>query len=174
MIDNDARQQKIRERTVGILTAMVMVLVAAAAALVITNPVESQDVPAEDMTAVAPLSTTQPFYVLLIGSDSRKGTALYTGSTKDHAQVDQHSDIMTLVRVDPTKHQLTLVTVPRDTVLNGTTRKINDSLISGNPEETVGDVEKLTGVHIDYYMMTTFASYETIVDSWAGLRRTCM
>ena len=30
-----------------------------------------------------------PFYVLLIGSDSRKGTALYTGKASDHAQLDQ-------------------------------------------------------------------------------------
>lgn len=41
-----------------------------------------------------------PFYVLLIGSDSRKGTALYTGKASDHAQLDQHADVITLVRVD--------------------------------------------------------------------------
>lgn len=168
MVD-EARQQKMRDRTVGILASLVIVLIAAAAVLIVITPDEVQDVAPEDMTAAAPLPSAQPFYVLLIGSDSRKGTALYTGSAKDHAQVDQHSDIMTLVRVDPTAHQLTLVSVPRDTVLNGTTRKINDSLISGNPEETVGDVEELTGVHIDYYMMTTFTSYESIVDALGGV-----
>ena len=57
-----------------------------------------------------------PFYVLLIGSDSRKGTALYTGKASDHAQLDQHADVITLVRVDPANYQITLVTVPRDTV----------------------------------------------------------
>ena len=36
---------------------------------------------------------TEPLYVLLIGSDSRKGTALYTGKSNEHAQVNQHSDI---------------------------------------------------------------------------------
>ena len=60
---------------------------------------------------------TEPFYVLLIGSDSRKGTALYTGKSDSHAQVDQHSDVMTLLRVDPVNYVLTFVTIPRDTQL---------------------------------------------------------
>ena len=45
-----------------------------------------------------------------------QGTALYTGKKTDHAQVDQHADVMTLVRVDPETYTITLVSIPRDTV----------------------------------------------------------
>lgn len=110
-----------------------------------------------------------PLYVLLIGSDSRKGTALYTGKASDHAQLDQHSDIMTLVRVDPATYTVTLVTVPRDTVLAGESRKINDALTSGDPEQVVDKVEQLTGVGVDYYMLTTFTAFEDLIDALGGV-----
>lgn len=112
----------------------------------------------------------EPFYVLLIGSDSRKGTALYTGKANEHAQVDQHSDIMTLLRVDPYKPQLTLVTIPRDTVLEGSDTKINDALAADNdPQAVVAEVEKLTGVEIPYYMMVTFMGFERLIDDIGGV-----
>lgn len=112
----------------------------------------------------------EPFYVLLIGSDSRKGTALYTGKPQEHAQVDQHSDIMTLVRIDPETYTITLLTIPRDTVLPGETDKINSHLVSGNPEEVVEAAEKLTGVEISYYMMTTFTTFQNLVNDLGGIR----
>lgn len=112
----------------------------------------------------------EPFYVLLIGSDSRKGTALYTGKANEHAQVDQHSDIMTLLRVDPYRPQLTLVTIPRDTVLEGSDTKINDALAADNdPQAVVAEVEKLTGVEIPYYMMVTFMGFERLIDDIGGV-----
>ncbi len=111
---------------------------------------------------------TEPFYVLLIGSDSREGTALYTGKD-DGESSDHRADVITLMRVDPVNYIITLVTVPRDTVLNGETIKINDSLLGNKPENTVSEVEKLTGIEIDYYMVTSFASYEFLVDALGGV-----
>lgn len=108
------------------------------------------------------------FYALLIGSDSRKGTALYTGKPSEHAQVDQHADVMTLVRVDPFDHAITLLSIPRDTAPGGGS-KINDSLLSGNPEDVVAAAEALTGVSIDYYFMTNFIDFENLVDGANGV-----
>lgn len=112
---------------------------------------------------------TEPFYVLLIGSDSRKGTALYTGKSDSHAQVDQHSDVMTLLRVDPVNYVLTFVTIPRDTQLEGDDGKICDSLKEGEPELVVEAAEALTGVQIDYYMMVGFVGFEDLVDDMLGV-----
>lgn len=130
------------------------------------NPVRDSLVAGEEAQDAV---TADPFYVLLIGSDSRKGTALYTGNATEHAQVDQHSDIMTLVRVDPTAYVLTLLSVPRDTQLAGEEGKINDSFLQGKPEETVKAVERLTGASIDYYMMTTFMGFESLVNALGGV-----
>lgn len=123
-------------------------------------PTEEEEAAAEAM---------KPFYVLLIGSDSRKGTALYTGKASEHAQLDQHSDVMLLVRVNPAVYKLTIVSIPRDTQLMGTTGKINDSLLNNNPEEVVSSVEKLTGVDISYYLMTDFVRFEQLIDDVGGV-----
>ena len=115
------------------------------------------------------LSDTEPFYVLLIGSDSRKGTALYTGRSSEHAQVDQHSDIMTLVRVDPVEYKITLVTIPRDTKMPGGDGKINDALLDNDPDKVVSAVENLLNVSISGYLMTDFASFPKFIDELGGL-----
>lgn len=110
-----------------------------------------------------------PFYILLIGSDSRKGSALYTGKATEPSQVDQYSDVMTLLRVDPRTYQLTLLTIPQDTRLLGSAETLNASLTGGNPTQVVEAVEALTGLTIDYYMMTTFTAFEGLVDALGGV-----
>ncbi len=112
---------------------------------------------------------TEPYYVLLIGSDSRRGTALYTGKSNQHAQTEAHSDIMTLVRVDPVTYKITLVTVPRDTKLDSSDEKINETLAQEGPELTVKAVEELCGVSIPYYVMTTFSGFVQLVNGLGGV-----
>lgn len=124
-----------------------------------------QEIPSPNQVEVP----TKPFYVLLIGSDTRKGTALYTGKPTEHAQVDQHSDIMTLVRVDPKDYKISLLTIPRDTVIKGENDKINSSLLSNNPQDVVQAVKRLTGLEADYYMMTTFTAFEDLIDALGGV-----
>ena len=123
----------------------------------------------DDVDIAQTVQTDQPFYVLLIGSDSRKGTALYTGKENEHAQVDQHSDIMTLMRVDPTTYAITLITVPRDTVIPGQKAKINDALLDNDPRKVVDAVAELTGVRADFYMMIGFTTFEKLIDAMGGV-----
>ena len=123
----------------------------------------------EEEVVIAPEAPTEPFYVLLIGSDTRKGTALYTGKPTEHAQVDQHSDVMTLVRVDPQEYTISLLTIPRDTVVSEGSEKINCALLGDDPEEVVQAVAELTGLKADYYMMTTFGLFADLVDALGGV-----
>ena len=125
------------------------------------------EVEIEDIPEASALQRT--FYVLLIGSDTRKGTALYTGKASDHAQVDQHSDIMTLVRVDPQAHSISLLSIPRDTVVTGQTSRINDALLKNKPKDVVEAVAELTGLKADYFMMTTFVTFERFIDAIGGI-----
>lgn len=114
-------------------------------------------------------NASEPFYVLLIGSDSRKGTALYTGRASEHSQVDQHSDIMTLVRVDTATHTITLVTIPRDTRMPGNTNKINDALLTNDPEQVTAAVSELTGVQVTGYIMTDFLTFPQLINDLGGV-----
>ena len=155
-------------RAAAIVSACVVAFAGAFLGLVL---VLDHIAPSQDPGEI-PVATKAPdktFYVLLIGSDTRKGTALYTGKASDHAQVDQHSDIMTLMRVDPRRYKISFLTIPRDTVITGEQDKINNALLQNDPEAVVDAVERLTGLRADYYMMTTFATFANLIDALGGI-----
>ena len=156
-----------RNAVIGVVGVVVFaVLFLATVTILDSLPVGSANQEIEVATVEAP---TEPLYVLLIGSDSRKGTALYTGRANEHAQIDQHSDIMTLMRIDPQTYTITFVTIPRDTVMSGGTGKINNALLNNDPSEVVEAVEKLTGVDVARYMMVNFTTFADLVDALGGI-----
>lgn len=162
------RRQHIAARVLCVLMAL---LVALAAVLLYTGIGEGSLSTNGVHDSTETVKPNKPFYVLIIGSDSRKGTALYTGDEKDHAQVDQHADVITLMRVDPKKYRVTLVTVPSNTLMKNKSANapdngvLADTLLSDDPEEVVSAVEGLTGVNIPYYMEVSFTGFEEVVDS---------
>lgn len=165
------KRQRVRAAaTLGVLALFMTAFLLAARLLI---PVDGPAIDGVDSAIDGLVSdeavAVDPFYALLIGSDSRRGTALYTGKANEHAQVDQHSDVMMLVRVDPATYTITLVSIPRDTQLQGDKGKINDSLRNNKPEEAVAAAERLTGVSIDYYLMATFLSFESLVNDLGGV-----
>ena len=165
---SDKRQRKARFAA-AISVTFVALFAFAFIGLVLLLDNWASDKEVEEEVPVATEAPSDPFYVLLIGSDSRKGTAIYTGKASEHAQLDQHSDIMTLMRVDPAGRTVTLVSIPRDTVLEGQKTKINDSLASNDPEQVVDAVAELTGIRADSYMMTTFVSFENLINALGGI-----
>lgn len=158
-----------RSRSVGLLTVLLIALTAFSFAWYILFSHTTQDAPVADTTDVADTFDTTPFYVLLVGSDTRRNTALYTGSSTEEGQIDEYADIITLVRVDPGNRVLSLVTVPRDTLQVGTERKINTYLQPNDASETMRQVQRLCGREISYYIMTTFWGYMTLVDEIGGV-----
>ena len=117
-----------------------------------------------------PVLRTDPFYVLVVGSDTRTGTAGIT--EKDYANGSARSDTMMLVRVDPKTHQLTLLTIPRDTAteVNGSTGKLNEVFTEGGINELKNAVKDLTGVMPDYYMICTFVTFQDLINDLNGLK----
>lgn len=168
MTDTIDIQKKRSEKMAAVAVAMVAAFSLAFIGLIVVLE-DAANRSVNGRTYVAEATSAEPFYVLLIGSDSRKETALYTGKKTEHAQVDQHSDVMTLMRVDPETYTVTLASVPRDTVLKGSSTKINNALLDNNPEEVVEAVESLTGVDIPYYMMATFTSFQVFIDAIGGV-----
>ena len=110
-----------------------------------------------------------PFYVLVVGNDSRVGTTQI--SLEDYADGTGRSDTMMLVRVDPVTYKITLVTVPRDTEADyeGSVVKINELYRQGGMEAAVEGVESLTGVHVQYYLDMGFVDFENFVNALGGV-----
>jgi LCP family protein required for cell wall assembly len=100
--------------------------------------------------------------ILAIGSDARPGE-----------RVDRlRADSIHLIAVNPKKGAGTILGFPRDSYVNipgrGTSR-INDSLVYGGPPLVVRTVESITGINIDYWVLTSFKGFSRIVDGINGL-----
>lgn len=111
---------------------------------------------------VAPESDDEPYYVLIIGSDSR--------DTSDMG--DGRSDTIMLARVDPAKPQVSLISIPRDSkiYLEGHgIQKINAAFQYGGPAGSVQVVSELFNVKISHYVEIDFDGFISIVDQLGGI-----
>jgi polyisoprenyl-teichoic acid--peptidoglycan teichoic acid transferase len=111
---------------------------------------------------VPALDGSKPIFVLVIGSDARP----------DQAVESQRADSIHIVSINPAEHRATIVGIPRDSFVDIPDHgqdKIDAALFFGGPELVVETVEQLTGLKMDYWAMTGFASFEAMVDDVGGL-----
>lgn len=104
-------------------------------------------------------ASTEPFYVLLIGSDARKSDTV------------SRSDTIMLARVDIDEGVVSLVSVPRDTMIyteSGYIDKINSAYLNG-PAATVRAVSEFAGVDITHYVEVNFTGVKNVVDALGGI-----
>lgn len=106
------------------------------------------------------VSTEDPYWVLILGSDSRENGA--DGSSR--------SDVILLARIDQPNKKVTLVSIPRDTkvMINGQMQKINAAYSYG-AKQAVKTVEEFSGVNIDHYVEVYFDGFSDLVDDLGGI-----
>lgn len=151
-----------------VVIGFVVVLVAALLALwlYVSNALDSalergETHPAD--SALTPAAFGQPFYMLLLGCDSRDA---------ENPDGYQQTDVMMLARVDMANRQVTLVSIPRDTPAvmdDGSVVKINGAYNYGGPAGSVKAVSELTGVPISHYALVHFSEFQEIVDELGGV-----
>lgn len=121
-------------------------------------------------SVLVPAESGKPFYMLVLGSDSREGSG--TSGRADESGDNQRSDVMILLRVDLANRQVTMVSVPRDTpyrTSDGRLVKINEAYNIGGVAESIKAVSQLTGVDISHYAEVHFSELENIVDALGGV-----
>jgi polyisoprenyl-teichoic acid--peptidoglycan teichoic acid transferase len=99
---------------------------------------------------------------LAIGSDARPGGDIRKSN----------GDSIHLIGVDPQTGVGTIVGFPRDSwvaIPGHGTGKINSSLALGGPKLMAQTVRQLTGLPVDYYVLTGFEGFQKIVDELAGV-----
>lgn len=103
--------------------------------------------------------TTEPFYMLLLGTDGRPGETSY------------RSDTIMLARIDATAKKVTLISIPRDTMvtINGERQKINAAHAIGGATGAVKAVSALCGVDISHYAEVSFDGMQQLVDAVGGV-----
>ena len=107
----------------------------------------------------------EPFYILLLGTDGRPGEDTY------------RTDSIILTRVDPTKKQVTLISIPRDTYVEyrGSAMKINAVFTYGQSDDGSGAAEMievindLCNVQISEYAEINFDGMKALIDAVGGI-----
>ena len=99
-----------------------------------------------------------PQTILIIGSDKRLDTKGDPG----------RSDTTILLRVDPDKHAIALLSIPRDLKVNipGVgVDKFNVAYSAGGPDKTLKVVEQLTGLEINHVVNINFTGFADAVNA---------
>ncbi len=129
---------------------------------------DQQDAAVDDVLS-SPIAG-EPFYMLLLGSDSREGSG--TSGNAAESGDNQRSDVMILVRVDAKNKQVTMVSIPRDTPLtleDGSIVKLNEAYNIGGAAYSIKAVSDLTGVPITHYAEVHFSEFQDLVDKLGGV-----
>jgi LCP family protein required for cell wall assembly len=101
--------------------------------------------------------------ILLLGTDS---------STVAGRSGDRHSDSIMILRTDPSHHQLSYLSIPRDLLVHveglGNT-KINAAYQSGGAALAIKTVHQFTGVPIDHVVIVDFNQFKDLIDAEGGI-----
>ncbi len=134
-----------------------------------------------------PVYSTTSLNILVYGDDNRAGLTphqqyvLRTGHDQSN-----NTDTIMLVHISPGRHQLTVVSIPRDTMVPvyecdsgpgytgqqanpGGAVQINSLLQIGGPTCLWKTVEQLTGVRIDHFIGIGMLGFVKVVDDLGGV-----
>ena len=102
----------------------------------------------------------EPYNLLIMGFDKRKGDSQY------------RSDTMLLARIDPKKKKVWLISLPRDykvLVPGHGYRKLNAAYSFGQEELAIKTIESLTGEKVNHFMGVDFKGFRAIIDAMGGI-----
>jgi polyisoprenyl-teichoic acid--peptidoglycan teichoic acid transferase len=115
--------------------------------------------PAESFPA---LTGKRPIFILALGSDARPGQRIDR----------ERSDSIHIIGLNPGKRRASILGFPRDSYVSipgHGTNKINAAMSAGGPKLTIQTIEHLTGIHINFYVLTSFDGLRSIVDAIGGV-----
>jgi LCP family protein required for cell wall assembly len=112
--------------------------------------------------SLAPVGFGDPQTILLIGNDQRAHTTT--------TPVLPHSNEMLLVRIDPSKPWISMMSIPRELMVTfptaggPVTTRLNAALIYGGMPLLLSTIKQLTGLSINHVVMIDFDQFKTAVD----------
>lgn len=147
----------------AILFLILLAIIAAGAFLLYLNHVMSLgENLGEARSALTSVAPGKPFYMLVVGTDSREENSDDVGQT----------DVMMLVRIDPAENIITSVSIPRDTpwtASDGVIHKINSAYLLEGPDGLINAVRNLTGVPISHFAEVNYGGFGSLVDALGGI-----
>lgn len=101
-------------------------------------------------------------FVLIIGNDARSGNP-------DRSR----ADAIHIAGINIDKMRAGILNFPRDSwvpIPGYGTAKINEALYHGGPQLLAETLERVTGIRIDYWVMTGFVGFQNLVSDLGGVR----
>lgn len=158
---------------VALVTVLAILVAGGAAVWAYVNNLNSRLRGNLDNKLLSSLTTKEagePFYMLLLGVDkdsSRSSSKEYGSSSSAY-----RSDSIMLVRIDPQKKKVTMVSIPRDLKVDmGShgTQKLNAAYSIGGASYAVKMVEKVAGVSISHYAEIDMDGMKDVVNAVGGV-----
>ena len=125
-----------------------------------------------------PLLPTSAMNILVLGTDTRS----CDGCGIDREAGGGGSDLTMLLHVTKGRKSAYAISIPRDTLVDrpectqdgktipaATNVMWNDALAVGGPACTVAQVQELTGVYVDHYIVVDFAGFKDMVNAVGGV-----
>lgn len=165
------RRRVQRKLLVVLISALAIAVVATGVALAYVSGISdklSDGIDESLFNALVQTDTPEdPFYVLLLGTDTSEAR-----QKMDKYQGSFRSDSIMLTRVDPQEKKASIVSIPRDTLVDlgeHGSGKVNAARAYGGPTLAVQTVSALAGVPISHYAEIDFDGFAEIVDAIGGI-----
>jgi len=165
-VERDRRRGRGR-KVVFIVLGIVLVILLAGAAGVYAYAKHLQDTMQKTIvqkkqldTVLTKAKTMDPFNVLILGADYRRGDTAY------------RTDSIMVAHIDPKAKKVWMLSIPRDTrvVLPGHgPHKITEAHYFLGAKGTISAVEKLTGLKMNHYLEVNFQGFTKAVDALGGV-----
>jgi LCP family protein required for cell wall assembly len=117
-------------------------------------------------------TSSPPFTVLLVGSDSRAGDNSGPNTGNASTNSENLSDSIILARVSPATHQAALLSIPRDlwvSIPGLGMAKINEAFAGGDPTRLIQVIEQDLGIPINHFAEVSFESFQQIANAIGGV-----
>ncbi len=109
----------------------------------------------EHVKGLEEVEKSKPYNILLLGVDVEA----------------KLTDVMMLCQIDPVDHQVSMLSIPRDTriKLNSRNMKINSSFSHGGVEQVITCVKELTGLPVHHYFLIDTKAFRDTIDALGGV-----
>jgi polyisoprenyl-teichoic acid--peptidoglycan teichoic acid transferase len=111
---------------------------------------------------VPALEGKRPLFILVLGSDARQGEQV----------ARLRADSIHIVGINLRQRKASILGFPRDSYVpipgHGSS-KINNAMTFGGPQLMVSTVERLTGIRMDFWLLTSFKGLRQMVDAVGGV-----
>ena len=155
------RKGKRKVLKIVLITLAILILAAGAAFAYWYSNIVGNLKSDENITNLAEENTSEPYYVLLLGGDSRADS-----------KEDNRTDSIMVARVDEQNKKVSLMSVPRDLRVKIEDHgycKINSAIEYGGYDQVINVVNNLFDIKISYYAFIYFSGFKDLVDKLGGV-----